>query len=162
MLQDDHTETFTLIASVKAFSKHGHIRSCRGYNRDISVGAHHSTHCIAPGKIHFDIKMKEEFFSPSLSSKNRAGKKADIRSVLPKAGQETAPFPAPERLTNGWLLLPFPLPHRSAFLISHWDCNSPNTPRRVVLVVLPTCTEAGSVRNSMTGDSAPTWEIHLK
>lgn len=61
MLQDDHIETLTLIISVKAFSKHGPICSCRGYDMDISLGTHHSTHYIAPGEIHFDIKMKSSF-----------------------------------------------------------------------------------------------------
>lgn len=91
MLQDGHTETLTLIASVKAFSKHGHIRSCRGYDRDISVGAHHSTHCIAPGKIHFDIKMKEEFFPPLCPLKIGQGRKQTSGVSCPKQGKKLLP-----------------------------------------------------------------------
>lgn len=88
MLQDDHIETLTLITSIKAFSKQGHIRSCRGYDMDISLGTHHSTHYIAPAKIHFDIKMKGEFFFPLCPLKIGQGRKQTSGVSCPKQGKK--------------------------------------------------------------------------
>lgn len=105
MLQDDHIETLMLITSIKAFSKQGHIRSCRGYDMDISLGTHHSTHLHCTCKNTFCYKNEGRVLFPSLPSKNRAGKKANIWSLLPKAGQEIArpcSLPSPGKINESF------------------------------------------------------------